>query len=98
MTVGAIPQTPAPAAAPASGHGRSPAASPEKIREVAREFEAMLTRQMLTSAGVGGAEKDSPYAGMEVDAIAKAVTAGRGLGIAQQIANALAQESHSKKV
>ena len=96
MTVAAIaPAMLAPASPPPPG--ANGASSPHKIREVAREFEAMLTRQMLTSAGVGGAEKDSPYAGMEVDAIAKAVTAGRGLGIAQQIANALAQESHSKK-
>jgi Rod binding domain-containing protein len=68
-----------------------------KIREVAREFEAMLVRQMLTSAGVGGKDKESVYAGMTVDALAKGVTAGRGLGLAQQIADSLAREAHTPK-
>ena len=60
-----------------------------------REFEAMMVRQMLTAAGVGGKDKESPYAGMQIDAIAKGVTAGRGLGLAQQIADALAREAHT---
>jgi Rod binding domain-containing protein len=66
-----------------------------KIREVAREFEAMLVRQMLTAAGVGGKDKDGAYAGMEVDALANGVTKGRGLGLAQKIADALAREAHA---
>ncbi len=68
-----------------------------KIREVAREFEAMLVRQMLTAAGVGGKDKEGAYAGMEVDALANGVTRGRGLGLAQQIADALAREAHAPK-
>jgi Rod binding domain-containing protein len=66
-----------------------------KIHEVAREFEAMLVRQMLTAAGVGGKDKESAYAGMEIDALANGVTKGRGLGLAQKIADALAREAHA---
>jgi Rod binding domain-containing protein len=93
MTLGAIAPT---AASLTAGTAKSEEPkSAHKIREVAREFEAMLVRQMLTSANIGGKDKDSPYAGMMVDAIAKGVTAGRGLGIAQHVADALAHESHS---
>jgi Rod binding domain-containing protein len=75
----------------------SPATPGHKIREVARQFEALLVRQMLTAAGVGGVggkEKDGAYAGMVVDALAQGVTAGRGLGLAQKIADSLAREAH----
>jgi Rod binding domain-containing protein len=72
-------------------------ASERKIREASREFEAMLVRQMLTAAGFGGTGKDGVYGGMEVDAIAKAVTQGHGLGLAQKIADALAREEHRRK-
>jgi Rod binding domain-containing protein len=72
----------------------SPATPGHKIREVARQFEALLVRQMLTAAGVGGNEKDGAYAGMVVDALAQGVTAGRGLGLAQKIADSLAREAH----
>jgi Rod binding domain-containing protein len=93
VTLAAIAPT---SAALAGGNAESAETkSHHKIKEVAREFEAMLVRQMLTSANIGGKDKDSAYAGMEVDAIAKGVTAGRGLGIAQHIADALAHESHS---
>jgi Rod binding domain-containing protein len=92
MTVTAIGPTP-PVHPTALDH--TPAAKPDhKVREVAREFEAMMVRQMLTAAGLGGKDKESPYAGMQIDAVAKAVTAGRGLGLAQQIADSLAREAH----
>jgi Rod binding domain-containing protein len=92
MTVAAIGPTP-----PVQGtEPLSPSQTKldHKVREAAREFEAMLVRQMLTAAGMGGKDKDSPYAGMQIDALAKAVTAGRGLGLAQQIADSLAREAH----
>lgn len=50
------------------------------------EFEAILVRQMLTSARVGGT---SGYADMAVEAVANAVTAGGGLGLGRQIADAI---------
>lgn len=95
MTITAIGPTP-------TAQGAAPVQGPDpktdhKIREVAREFEAMLVRQMLTAAGVGGKDKEGAYAGMEVDALANGVTRGRGLGLAQQIADALAREAHAPK-
>jgi Rod binding domain-containing protein len=70
MTVAAIGPTP-------TVQGNEPLSPSQtkldhKVREAARDFEAMLVRQML----------------------AKAVTAGRGLGLAQQIADSLAREAH----
>jgi Rod binding domain-containing protein len=112
MTLTAIKPTssltfspPTPQLAPASSPGglkstagtTADAKADHRIREVSREFEAMMVRQMLTSAGMGGNEKDGVYGGMEVDAVAKAVTQGRGLGLAQQIADSLARETHGHK-
>jgi Rod binding domain-containing protein len=97
MTIPAIGSTPTVRQA-----GAAPSLDPKtetkesrKIREVSREFEAMLVRQMLTSAGVGGKDKEGAYAGMEIDALAKGVTKGRGLGLAQQIADSLTREAHA---
>jgi Rod binding domain-containing protein len=91
---------PAPSAQKAAALGAATSSKPKpdhKIREVAREFEALLVRQMLTAAGMGGNGKDGVYGGMEVDALAKGVTKGHGLGLAEQIANALARETHGHK-
>jgi Rod binding domain-containing protein len=68
-----------------------------KIRQAARQFEAVLVRQMLNSAGFGGEGKEGAYAGMIVDALADGVTAGRGLGLAQKVADALARASHGQR-
>jgi Rod binding domain-containing protein len=96
MTVSAIGPTLPLHAAGANEPTPSPATKMDhKVREAAREFEAMMVRQMLTAAGIGGKDKESPYTGMQVDAIAKAVTAGRGLGLATQIADSLAREAHT---
>jgi Rod binding domain-containing protein len=98
MTITAIgPSTPTHDAHEAGAAPTAEAKSDRKIREVSREFEAMLVRQMLTSAGVGGKDKEGAYAGMEIDALAKGVTQGRGLGLAQQIADALTREAHAPR-
>jgi Rod binding domain-containing protein len=98
MTITAIGPTAPVNAAHATGVASiEDAKSDRKIREVSREFEAMLVRQMLTAAGVGGKDKDGAYAGMEIDALAKGVTQGRGLGLAQQIADSLRHEAHAPK-
>ncbi len=97
MTIPAIGPTPGvrQAGAAPSVDAKTDTKESRKIHEVAREFEAMLVRQMLTSAGVGGKDKDGAYAGMEIDALAKGVTSGRGLGLAQQIADSLSREAHA---
>jgi Rod binding domain-containing protein len=98
MTIAAIgPLAPVPQAHATAAQSAADAKSDHKIREVAREFEGLLVRQMLTAAGVGGKDKEGAYAGMEIDALAKGVTAGRGLGLAQQIADALSHEAHAPR-
>lgn len=93
MTITAI--GPTPNAREAAASATADPKADHRIREVAREFEAMLVRQMLTAAGVGGKDKEGAYAGMEIDALANGVTKGRGLGLAQKIADALAREAHA---
>lgn len=64
-----------------------------KAKEVASEFEAILVRQLLSTTKMGG--KENMYSDMTVDALAKAVTAGKGLGLASRIGDALSQAGHA---
>jgi hypothetical protein len=59
---------------------------------MAKEFETMLVHQLLDAAKVGGDGKEgasSAYKGMAVDAFASGVSQAGGLGLAQQIEDAL---------
>ncbi len=60
----------------------------KKTEEAGKGFEAIFVRQMLASANVAG---KSGYADMAVEAIASAVTAGGGIGLARAIEDALAK-------
>jgi Rod binding domain-containing protein len=63
-----------------------------KLHKMAQEFEAVFVRQLLSAAKLSGsAKKEDGYDGMEVDALATAVTRGGGLGLARQIEEALSQ-------
>lgn len=98
MTVSAISPT-HPVVATEAAAAAAPTVAPKddaKIREVSKQFEALLVRQMLTAANVAGKEKDSVYGGMIVNAMADGVTAGRGLGLADRIAESLAREAHRR--
>ncbi len=64
--------------------GKSP------VSKVAKDFESIFLRQILTTAKIGGSEKGGGYGGMAVDALADSISKGGGLGLARQIEQALA--------
>jgi hypothetical protein len=63
----------------------------EKLHSATREFEELLVKQLLNAAKIGG-EKSTGYADMAVDALAKGVEKGGGLGLARRLEETL---SHS---
>jgi Rod binding domain-containing protein len=74
---------------------------PEKLR-LAREFEQIFIRKMLSSLekagqkdGASGAAGGSAYGGMVVSALAEAVSKGGGVGLAEVIARAASQPAGS---
>ena len=68
--------------------------SDPKIAHVAQQFEEVFVRQLLSSAKMGGDEKEGGgYGAMTIDALATGVSKGGGLGIAKSIEMAL---SHSQ--
>jgi flagellar protein FlgJ len=79
-----------PAGVPAAGEGLSPR-EVARLREVARDFEAVLLHQMLKAMRAtvpdGGAFPQTAgrrvYEGLMDDELAKAATRGRGLGLAE---------------
>jgi Rod binding domain-containing protein len=89
------------AAAPiatASPELREAVARPEKgpgdeLLDQAREFEGIFVRELLKTAHIGG-EQEHGYGTMVVDALARAVTRGPGLGLASRIEDML---SHSQR-
>jgi Rod binding domain-containing protein len=62
---------------------------------VGREFEAIFVRTMLRSTPLG--QKSDAYTDMGVDALAKSVTAGRGLGLGERIRDALEASDKARK-
>ena len=61
-----------------------------KIAHVAQQFEEVFVRQLLTSAKMGGDNKEGGgYGAMTIDALATGVSQGGGLGIAKSIEMAL---------
>jgi Rod binding domain-containing protein len=64
----------------------SPAAKKQaEIAKVAKEFEAVLVRQVLTAAKAAGKESSSQYGGMAIDALADGIMHGGGLGLARNL-------------
>ncbi len=70
------------------------AAGADKVDSVAREFEAMMLNQALqsmfegvsTEGAFGGGYAEEVYRGMMLDAVARSIADGGGLGIAPQVA------------
>jgi Rod binding domain-containing protein len=62
----------------------------ESVRKVAAEFEAILVRQLLASAKIGGGGSSGGYGDMAVDALATGITQSGGLGLARILENAIA--------
>ena len=72
------------------------AIDPEKLR-LAREFEQIFIRKMLSSLEKAGQKDGAPaggsaYGGMVVSALAEAVSKGGGVGLADLIARAASQQ------
>lgn len=67
--------------------------SPEKMDEVAQDFEAHFISQMLenmfstidTREGLGGSDSEEIYRSMMVDEYGKMITRAGGIGVADQI-------------
>jgi Rod binding domain-containing protein len=61
------------------------------LHTVAKEFESILVRQLLEASKMGGDGHDGGYMAMAVDALASGVSQAGGLGLAQQIEEALSR-------
>lgn len=62
---------------------------PSDLQRVASEFEAMLLRQLLSAAKMGGG---GGYAEMAVDALASGITHAGGIGLARELEAALGSQ------
>lgn len=66
----------------------------QDAHKVGGDFEAILVRQMLSKAKIGG---EGAYGDMAVEAMANAVTKGGGIGLGRVIENQLAPHHDSVK-
>jgi len=67
------------------------AKSSEDITKVAREFEAIFVRRLLERTSLAKASKNGAFGAMVIDAMSDAVTAGSGIGLADQIKDVLSE-------
>jgi Rod binding domain-containing protein len=83
-----------------------PAATVQKAWSAAQDFEAMALNQFLApmfdtvdmSAGpLGGGEGESAWKPMLIDALAKQITHGRGMGIAQPVFRQMIQMQEARQ-
>jgi len=81
----------APAGAPGPAGPRATAS--RELATATREFEAIFVRSLLANTSIAG--KGDAYGGMAVDALAKSVTAGPGLGLGELIRRAVEKNSAS---
>lgn len=69
--------------------------------KTARQLEAGFLAQMLKSAGLDGAgagsENDAPFASFRRQALADAIVERGGLGLAQQVFEAMMEIRHDKR-
>jgi Rod binding domain-containing protein len=71
--------------------GAKPAKKPAStaLQKAAEELETSFVRQLLEEAKIGGKGAENGYGSMAVDALAKGIQAGGGMGLARQIERAL---------
>jgi Rod binding domain-containing protein len=75
------------------GTGRvAPPPRHEEVAKAARELEAVFVRSLLAATPLAG--KGDAYGGMAVDALAQAITAGRGVGLGALIERAIEAADH----
>jgi Rod binding domain-containing protein len=63
--------------------------APSALHKAAEELETTFIHQLLESAKIGGKGAEKGYGSMAVDALAKGIQSGGGLGLARQIEAAL---------
>jgi Rod binding domain-containing protein len=93
-----------PANAPSAARPAEPTPTPEMM-QVARDFEAVFLRAMLAplekATKMGGASSmqagQSAYGGMVVGAMADSMTSAGGIGLAEVVAKAMAQQQSAGK-
>jgi Rod binding domain-containing protein len=86
-----------PAAVGKSGKVTS-AKESDKIREAARQFEAVFLRQLLKTAKFGAGMGEGGYGGMVVEALASGVSQQGGLGLAKAIEDSLSRVQLSQEL
>ena len=90
MTIPLHALTAAPPTAPTTAATSTAAsASQSDLHKVATEFEAMLLRQLLGAAKMGG---EGGYAEMAVESLSDGITQSGGVGLARQIEAALSDQ------
>jgi flagellar protein FlgJ len=98
-------------ATPASGDVTADALRHRKLADAAQQFEGMFLQQMLkplSTMGKDDAHDDkgdddkagdvSTYQSLGVEAMAKAISAAGGLGIAKNIVASVEKQSHQKEL
>ncbi len=98
-------------AVPAGGEVTADALRHRKLADAAQQFEGMFLQQMLkplSTMGKDDADDDkgdddkagdvSTYQSLGVEAMAKAISAAGGLGIAKNIVASVEKESHQKEL
>ena len=91
------PISPAVSVAPATATKEPTKAEASKTRDLetaSREFEAIFVRSMMKNT-VGN--KGEAYGDMAVDAVAKSITAGKGLGLGELIRHAIEKSENALK-
>ena len=63
----------------------------QKLTEATKQFEAIFVRQLLKTAKFGGEAAKKGHGAMIVDAMARSVTQGGGLGFARMIRDNVAE-------
>ncbi len=85
--------------APPQGAAATAAADETKAKDdaakVARDFEAILVRQMLSSTKVAG--KGGGYSDMAVEALAASIASAGGLGMSHAIEQAISAAQHGAR-
>ncbi len=87
----AAPPAPPTIAAPSPEGATAKRSEKDEVGKVARDFEAILLRQMLDHAHVAG--KGGGYADMAVEALATSIGAAGGLGMGRAIEAALSRSA-----
>ena len=83
------------AANPASPAETRAAKRKSDLDMAAREFEQIFVRSMLKDTPIAG--KGAAYGDLAVDALAKSVTAGRGLGLGELIKHSVESSENALK-